>query len=712
VASGKFWATLESHMAGGSIVTCVPKAGSESLGLLPAHPYSIASVKQAVGFDLIRIRNPWGREKGAWKGEWSAQSVKWDDFPEVTDSLHDDEALGWQRNVQDGTFWMTLVDFVDNFAELVVCRVFDDEEYKQYCIQGEWSGKTAGGRYQRVSRRKLGGESRSAAAGDQQQDEDPSHASGAQKDRATKPSLAELMARKENSPSRHDGDSFWFNNPQYEVVVPGKQSTTVFVSLMQEDPRTATRLRDLAPIGFEVLRCSDQTQGQRAWTAQDMIFDSVEHAYGDGERATREVVGSSIHLSPGYCYKIIPHTLKKDMEGRFVLRLFSEADLVVNELPDTHTVRLPGKWIRSNDKDSTGGPLCVPDKHGKLNVNHRWCENPQYVLRIPRTRRKGEIAVKIVLLRTDEPEVKHGKGRQKDASPTTGLVLSKAPEPEESGRNRKGRAGQVRTNALGEEMPTKMSSLKNPRSKFLQQSRDNALDPVPLDRRVSIEPSEWHLTSDYTSVTHACIMIDNFSESWAQHGLLISPTLSEAGAKGSFMLEVHSNQALQLEALPESQTRTISGEWTESSAGGSHMHGSWKKNPRYHLRVLGTERTKVKITLSRPAGYWKQQTTKDSVGSMLGFYLVQGPSPSRDMSEGIFHEGEPWSESPFVPMNLVSTPTNFELEPLEDEVYSIIPATFEPGKHGPFFLSVSSESEFTLQRDHGQGSSDWRMERK
>ena len=114
---------------------------------------------------------------------------------------------------------------------------------------------------------------------------------------------------------------------------------------------------------------------------------------------------------------------------------------------------------------------------------------------------------------------------------------------------------------------------------------------------------------------------------------------------------------------------------------------------RYHLRLLGPARTKVKITLSRPAGDWKEQMRKDTVGCMLGFYVVPGPSPDRRGMEEIFHDGQPWSETPFVPTHSVGTPQGFELEPLEDEVYTIIPATYEPGKTGPFFLSVVSEGE-------------------
>lgn len=67
-------------------------------------------------------------------------------------------------------------------------------------------------------------------------------------------------------------------------------------------------------------------------------------------------------------------------------------------------------------------------------------------------------------------------------------------------------------------------------------------------------------------------------------------------------------------------------------------------------------------------------------------------------------QDEPWSETPFVPTNSVSTPPDFELEPLEDEVYSIIPATFDPDHCGPFVLSVTSDSEVRLTRDVGRGA--------
>jgi hypothetical protein len=88
----------------------------------------------------------------------------------------------------------------------------------------------------------------------------------------------------------------------------------------------------------------------------------------------------------------------------------------------------------------------------------------------------------------------------------------------------------------------------------------------------------------------------------------------------------------------------------------------------------------------------------------MGFYLMQGPKPNRDMG-AIFHDGKPWGESPFVPLHSVGTPEGFMLQPLPDgEVYSIMPTTFDPGKKGSFFLSVVTDVDFSLSSVSGSKS--------
>jgi hypothetical protein len=53
----------------------------------------------------------------------------------------------------------------------------------------------------------------------------------------------------------------------------------------------------------------------------------------------------------------------------------------------------------------------------------------------------------------------------------------------------------------------------------------------------------------------------------------------------------------------------------------------------------------------------------------------------------LWHEVEVWPETPFAPAHAVATPAGFELPGLDGgEVYTLVCATFEPGKTGPFVL--------------------------
>ena len=110
----------------------------------------------------------------------------------------------------------------------------------------------------------------------------------------------------------------------------------------------------------------------------------------------------------------------------------------------------------------------------------------------------------------------------------------------------------------------------------------------------------------------------------------------------------------------------------------------------------------MKITLTRPESVWQSQCKRDTVGNMMGFYLMVGSKPNRDTGN-IMHDSRPWNESAFVPMHSVSTPQNFYLEPLMDEeVYCIMPAIFEPKHTGPFMLSVTTDVDFQLKKDRGE----------
>jgi hypothetical protein len=64
-------------------------------------------------------------------------------------------------------------------------------------------------------------------------------------------------------------------------------------------------------------------------------------------------------------------------------RLVSLKDVTVEPVGDTHTVYLQGMWDRAGGGDTAGGPLRVVTENKGIKTNPKWCQNPQYWLKIP-----------------------------------------------------------------------------------------------------------------------------------------------------------------------------------------------------------------------------------------------------------------------------------------------------------------------------------------
>ena len=491
VESGRLWDLLELYVADAHICTALVEdktvsvatdgntelPASEGTGLFPNAAYSVVMVKHIVGFDLVRLACPWSsamETRGHWTGDWSDDSTKWDDFPEVAETLRDD-GVEWERHSTDGTFWMAFSDFCRIFSKLYVCRVFPDEAFKQYCVLGEWKGKTAGGALAPSESDPeevgcvvpKGGPGGGAGGG----------GGGAKKGGAARggdgddgPYAAQL-AKRGGGAVTVDGNSSWFNNPQYQLS--SDEPCSVYISLMQEDRRTTNRLKDNIGIGFEVVRMkAPGNENARAWAAgrSDLVFDSAASPVNCGGAPRREVCGSNIYLAPGYVYNVVPHTSSQGVEGSFVLRIFAQTDLRVAAIPETYSVIFPGSWEKTPDREVAGGPLLVASKSSsssksfKMVPNPKWCENPQFVVRLPPKFTGDQVEAKVVLRKIDTeggPVVSKKKASARDA--TLGIVACKVDPAEDAASRRRQKKAGKRTNAMGEEMPTKESSLKNPR---------------------------------------------------------------------------------------------------------------------------------------------------------------------------------------------------------------------------------------------------------
>jgi len=530
---------------------------------------------------------------------------------------------------------------------------------------------------------------------------------------------------------------------------------------------------------FEVIRHKKAIAGDesfpRSWELQDgsgIYADSSTAVLGNDKLPQREV-SAVVEVDASCTYTIVVHPNQKGREGKFNLRFFSDCDLVVEQVPETNSLYLPGSWDKVSDRDTAGGSLKVFDEKGKDKgkwvSNPKWCQNPQFLLSCA-NEKPGDpkfVELKLVCRRTDSGKTSKKSGRasreesRKSSAQATeklisiGMVLCKAPMSDQDAKlaSQRRKKADANTNALGQRLPTKESSLLNRRKieeareeeknndpannsnnsssnnnnnnneEDMYEGEDDVGELMPLggpkggakgttssaakketsnakvgqfpDRKINVEKKEWSVSSNYSLPDVATLFL-KIDRATLSDGLLVIPSMSEKNQKGSFTLEVHSDYMIKADELPESRSKTVSGEWGEGSNGGCHLHPTWARNPIYLLSLGSTERCRVKISLSRSEKAWKNNCRKDGVGNMIGFYLMVGKTPNRGGGE-IIHEGRSWNESPFVIHHSISTPDNFYLDPLGDETYAIMPTTFEPEKDGNFFLSVVTEADFTLK---------------
>lgn len=100
--------------------SAVGKCGEavQSTGLVAGHIYSIIKMVEAHGEQLMCMRNPWGT--GEWTGKWSDKNAEGEWTKEMA------EAAGW-TDQNDGTFFMSVEDYVKNACSVYWARTFGPE---------------------------------------------------------------------------------------------------------------------------------------------------------------------------------------------------------------------------------------------------------------------------------------------------------------------------------------------------------------------------------------------------------------------------------------------------------------------------------------------------------------------------------------------------------------------------------------------------------
>jgi hypothetical protein len=130
----ELWTTLKMADESDKIMCTSTKQDKsvESNGLVQNHAYTLIGAKDKIHegqeLRLVKIRNPWGYRE--WKGDWSDNSHLWtEELKKYFEKVSSDE--------DDGTFYMSLDDFVLFFDCTHVCHVMYDSNIKSFKVNSD-----------------------------------------------------------------------------------------------------------------------------------------------------------------------------------------------------------------------------------------------------------------------------------------------------------------------------------------------------------------------------------------------------------------------------------------------------------------------------------------------------------------------------------------------------------------------------------------------
>ncbi|XP_053576096.1 calpain-1 catalytic subunit isoform X1 [Bombina bombina] len=278
--------------------------------LVKGHAYSLTGAKEVnyrgQSMKLVRMRNPWGEVE--WTGAWSDGSPEWNSVdPAQREEL--------RIKMEDGEFWMSYDDFLREFSRLEICNLTPDSlkarkfrKWSTTLYDGSWrKGSTAGG-------------------------------------------------------CRNFPATFWVN-PQFKIKLEeedddddygAERGCTFLLALMQKNRRKERRFgKDMETIGFAMYEVPREYVGQSAvHLKREFFLQNQSRARSEQFINLREV--STRHKLPPGEYIVVPSTFEPNVEGDFVLRLFSENKHGTEEMDDPITANLPTEEVLSESQLDEG----------------------------------------------------------------------------------------------------------------------------------------------------------------------------------------------------------------------------------------------------------------------------------------------------------------------------------------------------------------------
>ncbi|XP_077578546.1 calpain-5-like isoform X2 [Stigmatopora nigra] len=350
---------LKVHKRGGLVSASVQASGAAEMesrlpsGLVKGHAYAVTDVRQVrlghglLAFfhsnklEMIRLRNPWGSSE--WNGPWSDGSAEWEKI-----SQRERQKIGVVVQ-NDGEFWMTFDDFLSNFTHLVVCRLINTsylslhKTWEEVALRASW----------------------------RRHDHPPDNRAGG---------------------CANNQETF-LQNPQFSFDV-SKAQDEALVSLQQRDRRASQGPgrgpEDNLAIGFGIYKV-EVNRKYRMHAAQVNVASSP---YSNARSAFLR-----LELKEGR-YVIVPTTFQPDLEGDFLLRIFTDVPSHARELTQDQPPRTCWSALCGFPSLVTqvhvleGDQLVAPDTYVSVRCEGRSVRSP--------ARRKGSgLDVKAIFYRKD-----------------------------------------------------------------------------------------------------------------------------------------------------------------------------------------------------------------------------------------------------------------------------------------------------------------------
>lgn len=411
------------------------------------------------------------------------------------------------------------------------------------------------------------------------------------------------------------GDASWFKNPQFRLSVT--QNATVVLSVVQFDLKIPERTHNPVLTGMVVLKARRGTYPVRMWDVRkDQAVAIVQPVFG------REV-STSVKLSQGVLYYVVPFTSSAGTIAPFMLRCYSSSMVELQRVPSPSVVHIRSQWLGL----FAGGRFPVPT----------WGNNPQFFMTAPH-----DEDVLLVLRRErdiDTAETERGKLDQTDYHVLGSEIGFSVVKTKEGCRVRGAEDGDVDAEAG-----------------FMDSSSAHLFYRFRAGRRIVIVPST------------------------ARPGISAPFTLS-CYCDGPVALRKLADE--RRSTLTGEWTEDTSGgshlneSWARNPFYFLHVPPPCAHKPSVTVNFsLVPILPSPPLSKSRPKNPWAGHQRRDPLGSMIGIYVFKvhagfrGPINVKNLDARIV-------ETKFVPASNVSV--NLELLPSADP-YVIVPATHGPGE--------------------------------